>query len=136
MYSFRFNDADGILEVRASGMWNATTVESYRRDLGIEAAAARRRAGKLKLLFNAVGYAVQPQIVAQSAQQIDRVVLPGDRVAVVIETSLLKLQARRVFAGWDRIELFVAEDAARSWLLSGDAAAASHASEPARATAG
>jgi len=135
MYSFQFDAADGILGVRVSGIWTATTVEQYRRDLGIEAEAARKRAGKLRLLFNAIGYAVQTQDVARSAQQFDRVVLPGDRVAVVIDTSLLKLQARRVFSGWDRIELFVAEDDARAWLVADDELPARDAGEPTQSIA-
>jgi hypothetical protein len=119
MYSFQFHDADGILEVRATGVWTTEMVESYRGDLAIAAEAARKRAGRLMMLFNATDYVVQPQDVATRAQHVERVVLPGDRIAVLISSSLLKLQARRVLAGWDRIELFVSEDSARAWLLAG-----------------
>jgi hypothetical protein len=137
MYSFHFDDADGILEVRATGIWTADAVESYRRDLLIAAERARKRAGKLKMLFNASSYAVQPKDVAQRAQHFERIVIPGDLIAVLINSSLLTLQARRVFAGWDRIELFVSEDSARAWLLAGgEVPGAADIREPSRSKTG
>ncbi|MCW3836894.1 hypothetical protein ACFQ1E_11530 [Sphingomonas canadensis] len=117
MYDFRFHITEGILEVRAAGLWTTETVTRYREDLAREAARARVQAGRLKLLFNATQASVQPQATADSLQRLDRVATgANDRVAVVVGASLPLLQARRLLAGWERTELFNSMDAARAWL--------------------
>lgn len=134
MYKFNFDQDGGILEVRARGVWTPETVMRYRSDLAVEAVAARAQAGRLKLLFNAVEFSVQPQDAADKIQLVERVAIePGDRVAVLLASSLLKLQARRVFEGWSNLDLFVSENAARTWLQAGDAVAAGRGLETVRA---
>ena len=134
MYKFNFDQDGGILEVRARGVWTPETVMRYRSDLAVEAVAARAQAGRLKLLFNAVEFSVQPQDAAEKIQLVERVAIePGDSVAVLLASSLLKLQARRVFEGWSNLDLFVSENAARTWLQAGDAVAAGCGLEAVRA---
>lgn len=122
MYQFEYCADAGILEVRVRGLWTAETVASYTAALRRQAAAARAHAGRLKLLVNATNAPVQPDEAAQRLNLLREILSePGDRVAVLVASNLVKAQSRTIIEDWTNANIFVSDNAARTWLCAHDA---------------
>ena len=123
MFSFEYDAAQGILIVRVEGMWTLPEVARYGREAGPQFEAARIRAGSLRLLVELSRTEVLSQnILAPLAKAGMQFAREDDRVALVVASSLMKLQMRRMI-GEAPANIFVSEQAARMWLTAHDQAA-------------
>ena len=116
MYEFQYHPAENIMEIRISGLWTPEMVEHYRQD----ALAARHGHGRLKFLVDCRDSLIAPQDSAERMMTLSDSRVPGDRTAVLVASSLAKLQARRVLQGWPETDIFMSENAARMWLDARD----------------
>ena len=124
MFSFDFDAQQGILVVRVIGMWTLPEVDRYAREAGPQFEAARLRAGSLRLLIELSRTEVLSQnILAPLAKAGMQFAREDDRVALVVASSLMKLQMRRM-VGDAPAHIFVSEQAARMWLTAHDQVAA------------
>lgn len=120
MFTFEFEPASGILCVRVAGMWTMPEVERYGREVGARFAAARAQAGALRLLIELSRTEILSQnLLAPLAEAGMRYSQPDDRVAMVVTSSLMKLQMKRM-VGDTPVSIFVSEGAARTWLTAHD----------------
>ncbi len=117
MYSFDFDEAAGVLRASAGGFWSADDADAFREELRARATDARRRAGRLRLLVDGTGSQVQkPEVTDRLATLAAALIQsPRDRIAVVIGSSLIKMQAERVLQT-DGAQAFLSSAEANAWL--------------------
>lgn len=138
MFSFSFDDAVGILRVEVDGSWTMPEVARYGREAGPQFREARHRAGSLRLLVDLRRTQILNQEVirplGEAGMQFARA---DDRVALLVSSSLLKLQMKRM-VGDAPANIFMVEDAAVAWLAGTgpDEAAGEECETPALHAAG
>ncbi|MEI9851797.1 MAG: hypothetical protein WDN24_14285 [Sphingomonas sp.] len=117
MYDIAFDGSSGIISVRANAVLNAEEFARYARELRHHVLRARWRQGQVRILVDATAGGVLPGDVAQGIAELQRELLTGahDRIAVIVSTSLQKLQVRRISLP-GKGETFLSESAARTWL--------------------
>jgi hypothetical protein len=112
-------DERGIVHVVAIGAWDARTVDVYFLALASLMAEGRSEVGRAMVLVDRRGAPVQePNILARIKAGFRRHFKAGDRVAVVVPTTLIKLQIKR----WLDSEAggaFLSLGAAEHFLLEG-----------------
>ena len=114
--SVRQDAADGVIRCTFHGFFTAADMAAFRADLFRVCAAARRASFRLLMLLDAAAGVVQsPEIVAEIAAIVRRVRGPHDRVAVVVGSSLMKLQAQRIIHV-EQVRAFSLRDEAEAWL--------------------
>ena len=122
MFNFSFDPSAGILQVRVAGSWTMSEIERYAREAGPQFTAARRDAGLLRLLLDLQSANILSQEMmdplARAGMQYSRA---DDRVALVVQSTLLKLQMRRML-GEAPIPIYLSTREATAWLLSDMAA--------------
>lgn len=123
MFHFSFEPASGILRVDVAGSWTLPEVERYGREAGPQFADARKAAGSLRLLVDLSETEILSQSVidplAKAGMQYSRA---DDRVALVVGSTLLKLQMKRMI-GDAPVPIFLSAKEAATWLRSSERAA-------------
>lgn len=108
----------GLIRVIGQGQWTTSQVDLHFAALSGLIAERRRSGGAVLVLVDLRDSLVQqPEIVEQIGRAVTRIYDSSDRVAVVVASSLLKLQLKRV-ANVASIEFFVSMNAARTWLTA------------------
>ena len=104
------------VSVIGRGMWSPGYCDQHFSALGVMLERVRKHSGGVRVLVQI------KEAPVQSAATIERVVhwtkiiyAVGDRVAIVVASSLMKSQMRRIHMAAKR-EIFVSETAARAWL--------------------
>jgi hypothetical protein len=109
---------DRYLRVEGKGLWNAAFIDAHFGALQAQVEAMREQHGKARVLVNLCTATIQ---TAETAERIRHwtglIYKERDRVAIVLASSLLKSQMRRVAIIADR-ELFLSETNALGWLLA------------------
>ena len=122
MFQFEFDEATGILRVRVLGTWTLAEVERYGREAAGQFAAARRKAGSLLLLIDcSQGYICPQALVDPLARAGMQHARHDDRAALVVNSSLMKLQVKRM-TGDAPNTMFISEGAAQTWLTAHEGA--------------
>ena len=118
MFEFVYEEATGILCVRVLGLWTMAEVERYGHEAAGQFAAARSRSGMLRLLVDcSAGYVCPRDLVEPLARVGMKYHQDGDRVAVVMSSSLVKLQVRRMMEDGPR-DMFGSHAEAQAWLTA------------------
>lgn len=118
MYRIGVEDS-GLIVVVTSGFWSVALADAYRIELAQYLAAARAKRGYALSLIDGRENAVQsPEVMARFAD-FENLTAPGerDRSALVVPSSLAKLQAHRITKS-PRSKAFLSLNAARMWLLA------------------
>ena len=116
LFDINLERAGCIIVVTARGFWEVADVERYNRELEPLFVASRQRFSCCRILVDMQKISVQSAEVAQhfaaDHKAFDK---PGDKIAFVVNSSLLKMQVNRVCAD-DLVATFAHIDEARSWL--------------------
>lgn len=106
-----------IVVVRVSGVLTKADFDDYASALRRESGMARRRAGRLMILVDATYGGLLPAETAGAVDALQNELAsePLDRIAILVTSSLQKLQVRRLDAGGKTLP-FLSENAARTWL--------------------
>jgi len=111
-----FDAAQGIIRVVGTGHWTVPLVRSHFRELGRLVESMRRDTGQVLVLVDLSRAAVQDDDVAAEVHAgVQRVYAPQDRVALIVRSSLVKAQMRRV-ARIETSQVFLSGHAAQTWL--------------------
>lgn len=117
MFSFAFDSVTGILRVIVKGSWTLPEVERYGREAGEQFARARSIAGRLRLLVDLQRTEILSQeIIAPLAKAGMQYSRPDDRVALVVQSVLLKLQMKRMI-GDAPTPIYLSDEEAAAWLI-------------------
>lgn len=123
MFQFTFDASAGILQVKVEGSWTLSEVERYGREAGVQFAQARKRAGHLRLLIDISGADILSQALmdplAKAGMQYSRA---DDRVALIVASTLMKMQMKRML-GEAPVPIFLSREEAVASVLSSDGAA-------------
>lgn len=115
-FSVRRDVATGIVYVTGEGFWTVADIDRHFEKLGNSVKSARTAADHVRALVDLRGAATQsPELVSHLANRAGAVYAEGDRIAIVVGSSLAKMQMRRVVQRAE-FEIFLAPDAAETWL--------------------
>ena len=113
-YLIEVDHGRDMVRATLDGYWDPTVATDFAQDLLL--AFAGERHTPLNLLVDARKQGVQSQeVVTALAARTNSFNLPIDRVAVLIGSSLHKMQARRI-APAEKYRLFSSETEALAWL--------------------
>ncbi len=119
MFCIRLDDAAGIVRVSRLALQQPSDVDRYADVLSSVLRTARQRFGKARVLADLRQSPVRTQTTAERLRQCNESLYrPGERVALLVETSLLKMQLRRNLIP-EYQNIFMSENAAVTWLLAG-----------------
>jgi hypothetical protein len=106
--------------IACSGMWTPEQVDACFDTLRIQIGEMRASFGRVRVLVD------RREAVPQPASTVERLrshthmgYLPGDRIAVVVDSSLSKMQLRDQLDP-ETHKLFISENAATTWLTAHD----------------
>ncbi|MBO9669650.1 MAG: hypothetical protein J7485_03950 [Sphingobium sp.] len=118
MFNFSFDSTAGVLQVRVAGSWTAAEVERYAREARVQFTDARKKAGNLRLLIDlGAAHVLSQELMDPLAKAGMQYSQPDDRVAMVVGSTLLKLQMRRML-GEAPVPIFLSATEAMNWMLS------------------
>jgi hypothetical protein len=109
-----------MLRIDASGVFDLQIARSYATDIKRIVADLRDAGSKLRVVVDRIESRVLEPGVAQILIDTYRAVLrPGDRVALVVQTSMDKAPIRTV-ADREETQVFLSMSAAKTWVLAYD----------------
>lgn len=120
-YVIHEDGAGGIVRMMVEGFYDRETLIRHFEDSAKVVTRWRVAGRPIRVLIDALN--LQPHtpenqaLVKQFFQDIYR---PGDRVAILVGSNLVKMQMRRAPRSDDIIDFFVSEFAALKWLLAKD----------------
>lgn len=113
-----WDEAKGLVHVYGRGSWTMRQIDEHFAQLTLLLARQRERAGQVLVLVDLTNADVQPpEVIHRIRQATTQLYCDQDRVAVIVRTSLLKLQMRRA-AEARNTEFFVSRNAALTWLTA------------------
>ncbi|CAN5281458.1 hypothetical protein BH10PSE13_BH10PSE13_17480 [soil metagenome] len=113
-------DADAaIVRCYLRGLLTMELLADYEHALRREMTAARRDSPRVLMLFDSGESIVQPAPIVERIRELGQSVRqPGDRLAVVVGSALLKMQAERAIQGYADEQVFRTVAEAEVWLKS------------------
>ncbi len=118
-YTIEENVAKGFVLMVVEGFFDMDTLSRHFADNAAFVVRWRAMGRSIRVLIDATNllpHSPEGQaLVQQSTQQIYR---PGDRVAVIVSSNLVKMQMRRALSQGQIINFFVSEAAAMTWLMA------------------
>jgi hypothetical protein len=118
MFTVDYDEAAGVVRCSCQGFLTLEDVQHYEMQVQDAVARCRRKEGDVRMLVLSLDAVVQSVEVAERARAgMSWMTSPHDRLAVVVASSLARLQADRMFES-TRQRAFVSEVAAMEWLLA------------------
>lgn len=116
--SIALPDDQGIVKLHGSGVWSLDYLNQHFRELDAVIAQARRRNPNVLVLVDLRDAPVQSPEVAECINaNTRRVYRNHDRIAIVVQSSLVKLQMKRV-VDCAHVQIFISVAAAYTWLTA------------------
>ncbi|MDO6416471.1 hypothetical protein Q4F19_18960 [Sphingomonas sp. BIUV-7] len=113
---YRNDGAAGIVRIKGSGLWSVAMIEEHFGELKAMLSALREQGKAVRVLVDMSGAAVQPPEVAAVIRTATQDIYePGDRIAMIVGSTLAKMQMRRLVDN-DVMKLFVSAQASENWL--------------------
>jgi hypothetical protein len=116
-YTIESDKLQGVIVMSVEGFFDLPTLRDHFDE---NAAVVRRwRAADrpIRVLINAVNlkpHSPEGQACVQDAT--GRIYQPGDKVAILVSSSLVKMQMRRAMSRGEILNFFICENAALTWL--------------------
>lgn len=119
LYEIIRDDRLKIVRIDRIGVQQLADVDRYLAVLGDVVRDVRLRFGRVRVLADLRNSPVRTQEAAER-MRLGNLALyrPGDRVALIVESSLLKMQLRRTLVEYQNI--FLSPHAAETWLTALD----------------
>jgi hypothetical protein len=112
----RLDEATQTLEIRCGGNWSMEDTLRYAQRTRVAVDATRARYGRVKVLIDAAtGITQPPESIAHIQRMDTQIYRPADRIAIVVSSSLMKMQSKRVEMCATK-EAFISRHAATTWL--------------------
>jgi hypothetical protein len=129
VFTVDYDEATGLISCSCGGFLTVADVRAYQAASLAAIERARAAFGHVKMVIASPDAMVQSaEVMKEVGQSMWPMTDPRDRMAVIVASSLAKIQASRTFTD-DRIQAFLSESAALTWLMADrQAAAAAQAS--------
>jgi hypothetical protein len=116
--TIHYDDAAKIIRVVGCGMWTVEYIDAHFAALGQLARRIRAQDGAVFVLVDLSRAPVQTAEVAKHIHAgTERLFGAADRIALIVQSSLVKSQMKRV--SWsENTAVFVSPDAAETWLFA------------------
>jgi hypothetical protein len=116
-YLIREDDLSGVIRMKVEGFFDLATLDRHFAE-NAQVVSRWRSAGRaVRVYIDAVDLKPHsPEGQARVQQATAQIYQAGDRVAVRVQSSLVKMQMRRALAQGDVIDFFLSEAAALTWL--------------------
>lgn len=119
LYEIVRDDRVRILRINSVAVQQLADVDRYLTILGDVVRDARLRFGKVRVLADLRNSPIRTQEAAERMRTGNLALYrDGDRVALIVESSLLKMQLRRTLVEYQNI--FLSPSAAETWLTALD----------------
>ena len=119
LYEIVRDDRLKILRISSVAVQHIDEVDRYLRVIGDIVRDARLRFGRVRVLADLRNSPVRTQEAAERLRMGNLALYrSGDRVALIVESSLLKMQLRRTLVEYQNI--FLSPHAAETWLTALD----------------
>lgn len=117
MYSVAYDSANGIIRMVVEGFWDVQTVDDFADEMMPMMALAKARSGRVFILSDARKFPVQSAEVGAAFGRSEATMGQlRDRMAMVVGSTLAKMQGERAVAGSSTAFFSSIEDA-EAWLL-------------------
>ena len=114
----KYDPSTGVVRMFGAGLWQMSIVRKHFADLEAALAQARRYHPDVLVFCDLSTASVQMKEVGEEIEQFtERAYHPTDRIAVVLASSVLKMQMRRVVRQ-ATFETFLSATAAYTWLTA------------------
>ncbi len=116
--TFRYDHVARIIRITGVGMWTVDYIDVHFAELALLIDRVRARNGEVLALVDLSRAPVQSAEVAKRMHAaIGRLYGPGDRIALTVQSCLLKAQMKQV--SWkENTAIFVSANAAETWLCA------------------
>lgn len=119
LYEIVRDDRLKILRINSVSVQTLAEVDRYLNVIGAIVRDARVRFGRVRVLADLRNSPVRTQEAAERLRMGNLALYrTGDRVALIVESSLLKMQLRRTLVEYQN--LFLSQNAAETWLTALD----------------
>jgi len=120
MFQIGYDDAKGIVFTKVEGFWTLADVKACATDMRPYLTAAKNAAGPVLVLCDARKFPVQSPEVASAFRQMElEMGAMRDRMAIVVSSTLVKMQGQRSLDA-SPIEYFSSIEQAEAWLLGAE----------------
>jgi hypothetical protein len=116
-FAVRYDAPSGVVRVTREGPLSDGDFVRYRDALAHALHEVRAVTPAARVLVDARGIEALPPNSADRLAEMGRLFSPDDRIAVIVGSSLLKIEARRI-AHSASVQNFVSENAAWTWLMA------------------
>lgn len=118
-YTIDEDDVRGVVRMKVEGFFDLDTLRRHFAENAAFVNRWRAQGRPIRVLINAVDlHPHSPEGQALVQQSVARIYMPGDRVAVTVASSLVKMQIRRALTHGDIVNVFVSDLAAMTWLMA------------------
>jgi hypothetical protein len=118
-YTIEENLAEGFVHMVVEGFFDMGTLSRHFADNADFVRRWRAMGRSIRVLIDAANllpHSAEGQALVQQSTQ--RIYVPGDRVAVIVSSNLVKMQMRRALSQDQIINFFVSDSAAMTWLMA------------------
>ena len=110
----------GTIRIHGHGFWSPAIVDAHFDELRVFLVPYRRGQRAMRMIVDLRTASVQsPETIERMTAGIRTVTETPDRIAVLVSSSLAKVQMRRVIGGSNH-EFFLSPDAAAKWVEAYD----------------
>ncbi len=114
--TIQFPTNTGVIHVVGKGFWTPSVMTTHFEQLQTSVSAFRQTKRAVKMIVDLRGSLVQsPETIERMKGGAASVTEPGDRMAILVGSSLAKMQMRRTI-GDAQHEFFVSPEAAAKWV--------------------
>lgn len=115
-FAIRYDPESNIIYSKVQGFWSVANAAAYVKAMKREMAERRTQNEIINVLVDRRETPVLSAEVADLLQKANReIYISTDRLAIVVDSSLLKMQLRRLFSH-EGSKAFLSIDAALTWL--------------------
>jgi hypothetical protein len=118
-FLIRYDVETGVVRVWLNAALGDEAFVQYRAGMARAVEQGRATGSAVRVLIDARGLEAMPPNSPDRIAELGQMFSSDDRIAMVVRSSLLKIETRRV-AHSDTVQGFVSENAAWTWLMAYD----------------
>ncbi|CAN5371162.1 hypothetical protein BH10PSE12_BH10PSE12_30120 [soil metagenome] len=118
-YTIEEELVSGVIRMMVEGFFDIGTLTRHFADSAIYVGRWRLLGRPIRVLIDAktlLPHSPEGQALVQKSVQ--RIYAPGDRVAILVSSNLVKMQMRRALSQGEVVNFFVSDVAATTWLMA------------------